>query len=102
MIIQFNQEVLEKSNKPVIIKSFATWCPHCTKMKPIYEELEKELGQKYIFAEFDVDKYQELTSQLKVSSLPTFIFIKNKKEMGRELGEMSKEDLKKFIQKYLD
>ena len=90
-----------EQSKPIIIDAFASWCPHCARMKPIYAELENELGNNYIFAEFDVDKYPDLTAQLNVESLPTFIFIKNKKEVGRTLGEMSKEALKELIEKNL-
>jgi thioredoxin 1 len=99
MPIQFTQEIIETSTKPIIIEAFATWCPHCAKMKPIYEELEKELGDKYIFSEFDVDKFADLSSQFKVQFLPTFIFMQNKKEVDRALGEMTKEELKKLIEK---
>jgi thioredoxin 1 len=66
-------------------------------MKPIFEELEKELGQKYMFTEFDVDKDQELTQQFKVTQLPTFIFIKNKIETERVVGEIGKDELKKIL-----
>lgn len=56
MVTQLTQNTIKESAKPIIIKAFATWCPHCAKMKPIFEQLEKELGQEYIFAEFDNDK----------------------------------------------
>lgn len=101
MVISLEQDVIEKSTKPIIIKAFATWCPHCTKMKPIFQALEKELGAKYMFTEFDTDKSQDLTDQFNISSLPTFIFIKNKNEVGREIGEMSSAELKKHIERYL-
>ncbi len=101
MVTQLIQNTVKESAKPIIIKAFATWCSHCAKMKPIFEALEKELGQKYMFAEFDVDKFPELTEQFNVVSLPTFIFIKNKKETGRTLGEMPESELKQNIEKYL-
>ena len=101
MVMQLTENIIKESNQPVVIKAFASWCPHCAIMKPIVEELEKELGQKYSFAEFDVDNDPELTQQFNVASLPTFIFIKNKTEVGRVIGEMSKSELKENIEKYL-
>ena len=101
MVAQLTQNSIKESTKPIVVKAFATWCPHCTKMKPIFEKLESELGKKYIFSEFDVDKSPELTQQLNVVSLPTFIFIKNKKEVGRIIGEMAESELKENIEKYL-
>jgi thioredoxin 1 len=101
MVMQFTENTIKESIKPILIKAFATWCPHCAVMKPLVEELEGELGKKYTFTEFDVDKYPELTKQFNVSSLPTFIFIKNKAEVARTTGEMSKEELKGNIEKHL-
>lgn len=98
MSIQYTQELSATSTKPIIIMAFATWCPHCEKMKPIYKELEQELGNAYIFSEFDIDEFEDLTTQLNVESLPTFIFIKNKQEVTRALGEMPKDDLKNLIE----
>lgn len=102
MVVALSQDILEKSTKPIVIKAFATWCPHCAKMKPLFDNLEKELGKKYIFAEFDVDESEELTKQFNVKSLPTFIFLKDKnEEAGRESGEMSQDELKELIEKHL-
>ncbi|MFI5333014.1 MAG: thioredoxin family protein [Candidatus Babeliales bacterium] len=99
MPIPFTQDLIA-SKKPVVIKAFATWCPHCKKMAPLFEELEKELSH-YIFAEFDVDKHVEFTEQFHIESLPTFIFIKNGNEVGRTIGEMPKDELKEAIEHYL-
>jgi thioredoxin 1 len=97
IVITLTHEKITKNTKPMVIKAFATWCPHCAKMKPIFEQLEKELGSKYMFTEFDVDEAKELTQQFSIQSLPTFVFLKNNKEVSRVIGEMSAEDLKKAI-----
>lgn len=96
-----NVENITEGSKPAIINAFATWCPHCTNMKPVFEKLEKELGSKYTFAEFDTDAQTELTEKFDVTGLPTFIFIKNKKEVGRSIGAMSEEEFKNAIQENL-
>lgn len=102
MAIQLTQDTIKQSTKPIIIKAFATWCSHCAAMKPIFERLENELGQKYIFAEFDIDAFPELTQHFNVTSLPTFIFIKNKAEAGRTVGEMTQNELEENIKKHLE
>lgn len=101
MIETLTTDLLQKSQKPTVIMAFARWCPHCAKMEPLFKHLDNELGTKYTFASFDVDQFPELTQQFEVVSLPTFIFIKNKKEVARVVGEMSEADLKKNIEKYL-
>lgn len=87
--------------KPTIIKAFATWCPHCANMKPIFEALEKKHGNIIEFVEFDTDASPELVAQFQVTSLPTFILIKNGKEVARIEGELPQEELEAEIKKYL-
>lgn len=87
--------------KPTIIKAFATWCPHCNTMKPIFEALEKKHGSLVDFVEFDTDASSDLVTQFQVTSLPTFIFIKNGKEVNRIEGELPQEELDEEIAEYL-
>ena len=104
MVIKLTEQNLEnvtEGSRPVVINAFATWCPHCTQMKPIFEKLSKELSSKYVFAEFDTDKETQFTEKFDVTGLPTFIFLKNKKEVGRSMGEMPEEELKKAIEENL-
>jgi thioredoxin 1 len=95
------QETVQQKNKPVIVDVFATWCGPCLQMKPYFEQLATELGDTYIFAELNVDESRELAISYNVTSVPTFIFIKNNTVVGREVGYMPKEDLKAKIEEYL-
>lgn len=92
------EEVVEKSTKPVVIDVFATWCGPCQYMTPILEELEKELGDKYVFAKLNVDESRDLAIKYSVASVPTFIFIKNNQVVGKVIGAMSKEALQDKIE----
>lgn len=105
MAISINNENFEKevtnATKPVIIDIYAPWCPPCQYMAPIFHELEEEMGANYIFAKLNVDEAREISIKYGVSSIPTFIFIKNNTVKGRETGAMSKEELKEKIEKLL-
>ena len=70
-------------------------------MTPIFEELSKELSGDYKFAKLNVDDTREIATKFNISSIPTFIFIKNGNVVGRETGSMSREALKQKIQKIL-
>ncbi len=83
---------IQSSTKPVIIDAYASWCGPCMYMKPIFEELSKEHADKYLFAELNVDDAREVAIQYGVSSVPTFIFIKDGAIKAKETGAMSKED----------
>lgn len=92
----FMQEV-EESAKPVIVKVYALWCGPCQHMMPDYEELEKELGSKYKFTKLNVDEAREIAISYSVTSVPTLLFIKSGSVVGKEVGYMSKDDLKDKI-----
>jgi thioredoxin len=96
----FEREV-KQSNLPVIIDVYATWCGPCQQMTPIFEELEQELGSNYKFVKLNVDESRELSIQYGVTSVPTFIFIKGDKIMGKETGYMPKDELVEKIKSLL-
>jgi thioredoxin 1 len=95
------KDVVEQATKPVIIDIFATWCGPCQYMKPIFHQLSEELSNSYTFAELNVDEARDLAVNYNVTSVPTFLFVKNNKVEGRETGYMSKDDLKTKIKEYL-
>lgn len=94
------KEIVEESSKPVIIDIFAVWCGPCHNMMPIYEDIANELKDKYTFAKLNVDEFREQAIQYGVSSVPTIIFIKNNKIVGKETGFMAKDAFKARINEY--
>jgi len=96
----FEQEVL-KSKLPVVVDVFATWCGPCRTMLPFFDELATELESKYKFVKLNIDEERDLAVQYRVSSIPTFLFFKDGKIVGKETGAMSKEALSSKIESFL-
>lgn len=92
----FDQEI-NRSEKPILLDVYALWCGPCQQMEPIIAELEKELGSIYKFAKLNVDEARDISIQYGVSSVPTFIFIKDGSVKGKETGYMNKEKLRAKI-----
>ena len=84
--------------QPIVLDVFATWCGPCIQMMPIVEELAKEYGHKYKFAKLNVDESRELAIMYGVTSIPTFVFIKNNQVLAKETGFIEKENLLAKIQ----
>jgi thioredoxin 1 len=99
-IADFDKEVL-KSEKPVIVDFWATWCGACVEMKPVFEKLAKELGDKYKFVSINVDNAApELSKEYGIKGIPAFLFFSNGALVGEaQVGSMSQEVFKAEIEK---
>ena len=90
----FETEVL-KSEKPVLIDFWATWCGPCMRQGPIVEELAQE---GYSVGKVDVDQEPGLAQQFKVMSIPTLLIFKDGKEVQRFIGLTPKDTLRKLLE----
>ena len=90
-----------KGDKPVLVDFFATWCGPCKMMQPILEQVSNQLGDQVRIVKIDVDKNQQLASQLQVSSVPTLAIFKNGEIVWRQPGvqpaHVLSEKLKSFM-----
>ena len=89
----FETEVL-KSDKPVLIDFWATWCGPCMRQGPIVEALAEE---GYAVGKIDVDQEPGLAQQFQVMSIPTLIIFKGGKEVQRLVGLTAKDKLKALL-----
>lgn len=89
----FDAEVL-KSEKPVLVDFWATWCGPCMRQAPIVEDLAAE---GYFVGKVDVDQQPDLAGQYGVMSIPTLIVFKGGKEVHRVVGLTAKNDLKRLL-----
>ena len=90
----FEAEVL-KSEKPVLVDFWATWCGPCMRQGPIVEALAEE---GYAVGKVDVDQEPGLAQQFQVMSIPTLIIFKEGKEVNRLIGLTPKEKLKSLLE----
>lgn len=93
---------LLNEGKSVFIEFYATWCPHCQRMRPIIEDLrEKEQG-KIKFATYDIDDpaNRQLIEYYRVQSVPTMLMFQDGEQVWRKSGELMAEELEKVMEKY--
>lgn len=88
----FEEEVL-KSEKTVLIDFWASWCGPCKMMSPVIDAIAKEMGEKVKVCKINIDEEQNLAVKYNVMSIPTFIVIKNGKEVGRSIGVQDKSEI---------
>lgn len=85
------------SDKPVLIDFYATWCGPCQMLGPILKDVKDSLGERVSIIKVDVDKNQELASMQQVRGVPTMLLFQNGKQLWRQSGVLSKEEIIKTI-----
>lgn len=93
-------EDIIKSEKPVLIDFFATWCGPCKMMHPVLEELHEKVGDKARVIKIDIDKNQELAAIYNVRSVPTLMIFLNGELKWRTSGVQPIQTLEQELEKY--
>lgn len=75
-----------------LLDFWAVWCGPCKVMEPVLEEIKKELPDLEI-EEINVDEDIDRARQMGVMSIPTYVVIKDGKEVGRKIGVTPKTEL---------
>src|SRR5690348_10416865 len=89
-----------KSDKPVLIDFFATWCGPCQTLAPILKEVKDQMGDNISIIKIDIDKNQRLASQYQVRGVPTLILFKNSQQLWRQSGVVASRDLINIIKSH--
>ena len=92
----FEEEVL-KSEVPVLVDMFATWCGPCKMMAPVIAQLAQEYEGKVKVGKLDIDQNSDIVAQYKIMSVPTFLVIKDGEVKAKLIGAVSKEELEEAI-----
>lgn len=103
------KELVQQSKKPVFLDLYANWCFPCKRMVKIVEKLANDFADQVSFVKLDVQKESLDTEKLLASihgravySVPTFILVKNGREVRRIDGSRDYEILKKIIETMLE
>ena len=92
----FDEEVM-RSDIPVLVDFWATWCGPCRMLAPIIEEIAKEYAGKVKVGKVNVDEQRELALQFGVSSIPTVMVFQNGEVKETSVGYRPKEEIEALL-----
>ena len=96
----FEQEVL-KSDQPVLVDFWATWCAPCRMMEPAVNAVAEAYAGRAKVGKLNVDENLSLTSQYRIRGVPTLLLFKSGQIREQIAGTVSKEAISKMLDKHL-
>lgn len=96
--LQNFNEVVSQKDTAILLDFHASWCGPCKVLGPFVDELAGDFKDRAIIGKINIDQSPQLAQQFKVRSVPTLLFIKNRKVLERINGLVPKPNLAEMME----
>lgn len=95
----FDVEVI-RSPLPVVVDFYADWCAPCRVAEPVLRDLSQKLAGRIKFAKMNVDESETVPRSFGIHSIPTYVFVDQGREKGREIGVVGPTEFRTVLRRY--
>jgi len=96
-----NFEKAIHSKRVVLVKFYATWCAPCKILKPEFDKAKREVGNKVLFVEYNIDSGTDILSKYGVKRVPTMILFENGKAVDGVESVLDAQNIKEWVLGYV-